>query len=185
MPHVVLIKAAFARIRRAGDEFIAAAFQGNYLAAHCRRTDFLRVRVGTTPAPQAIVAQINNALQIAGLDQVFVATDDPKGLQELLHAEVRGNVKLLHSMPEIAERFQHPGQKAAVEMWIAARSAYFLGTQESRFSSHIQLERSWMGKPKESSEQEFCRDWPSVKQCRAPAYRHSDRKGKQHHAYWE
>ena len=39
-------------------------------------------------------------------------------------------------------------------MWIAARATSFVGTKESRYTMHIQLERSWLGKSFESSNRE-------------------------------
>merc|ERR1711964_490754 len=90
-------------------------------------------------------------------DKVFVATDAPADLKDDLKKKVNGEVFFLGDSEEISGRFDHPGKKAAVEMWIAARADYFIGTTESRFTSHIQLERSWLGKDKSTSEKEFCK----------------------------
>ncbi|CAE7931948.1 selO [Symbiodinium necroappetens] len=52
---------------------------------------------------------------------------------------------------------------AIVETWIAARADFFVGTIESRFTMSIQLERSFLGKPHRSSEQEFCKEYKRFK----------------------
>merc|ERR1712241_1347136 len=71
-----------------------------------------------------------------------------------------------------AATFDHPGKKAAAEMWIAARADFFIGSIESRFTMWIQLERGFLGKPKDTSEQEFCKEYKDAKQrCLAPKYR--------------
>jgi hypothetical protein len=186
-------------IRLAGDEFITTWLGGSrYLAVHCRRTDFLTARKDTTPGPRAIATQINAMLRENSISHVFVATDAPSDLRDSLKKQVDGVVHFFDEAADIWSRFQHPGKRAAVEMWIAARADAFLGTQNSRFTMHIQLERSWLGKPVESSSRELCKTAKasndrsisttqdsSVLQCFAPDYRHSERRGARHSAYWD
>jgi len=167
-------------IRAAGDEFVQKALGGRgYVAAHCRRTDFLRVRTKTTPGPEAIAAKLNAALAESGLSQVFVATDAPSELREELQRLVKGQVRFYDAASD-AKSFEHPGKQAAVEVWVAARADFFVGTQESRFTMSIQLERGFLGKPKHTSEQEFCKtfdDSGEAKPCVAPNYRQPARPG--------
>lgn len=168
-------------IRSAAEEFIAISLGGQpYLAAHCRRTDFLYAREKTTPKPKAIAKQINSALEEYGLEVVFVATDAPSDLREALREAVSGRVVFFEEAPHLAERLGHPGKQAAAEMWVAARATAFLGTQESRFTMHIQLERSWLGHPRATSEREFCKRGKAGQRCVSPGYRHPGRRGSQH-----
>lgn len=172
-------------IRDAGEEFIRDHLGGRrYVAAHCRRTDFLMARIKTTPGVEDIAKQLNLALTEQAADQVFIATDAPNDLRETLRTHVTGTVVFFDDASGIRKRLPLEGQVAAVEMWIAARANYFIGTQESRFTSHIQLERSWLGIPKEKTEQEFCKTAGDGNICRSPAYRHSGKKGAQHRQYW-
>jgi len=171
-------------IRRHGDDFLASALGGQkYLAAHCRRTDFLRVRTKTTPSADVVAAKLNAALAETGLKQVFVATDAPTDLREDLQRQVKAAVHFYDGASGAAA-FEHPGKQAAVELWIAARAEYFIGTIESRFTMWIQLERGFLGKPKEASEQEFCKSYKDPKEkCIAPQYRHPGRPGAHRQAY--
>lgn len=164
-------------IRGAGDEFILSAFGGRkYLAAHCRRTDFLKVRQKTTPSADVIAARINVVLAETGIDQVFIATDAPSDLREDLQRQVKATVRFYAGNG--ARSFAHPGKQAAAEIWIAARADFFIGTIESRFTMWIQLERGFLGKPKETSEQEFCKEYKDENQkCIAPHYRQPGRPG--------
>merc|ERR1712014_505910 len=105
-------------------------------------------------------------------DQVFVATDAQDDLRKDLLAKVKGKVHFYDDASG-ANTFAHPGKKAAVEMWIASRATHFIGSQESRFTMWIQLERSFLGKSVESTEEEFCKTLSdSKKKCTAPRYRH-------------
>lgn len=184
-------------LRLAGDEFIQSHIHGHrYLAVHCRRTDFLKARTATTPGVKATALQINALLREQGLDQTFISTDAPDELRATFKEQIIGEVHFLDEAPDIATRFTHPGKKAIVEMWIAGRADVFLGTQNSRFTMHIQLERSWLGKTVESSSRELCKTAGTstdrrissardsdVPKCIAPKYRHA-RKGARHAAYW-
>ncbi|CAE8595628.1 unnamed protein product, partial [Polarella glacialis] len=169
----------------------AETFQGReFLAAHCRRTDFLYARKDTTPGLEAIASQLDAALARTGLNQVFIATDAPDQLREGLRQHVK--LGTVHFFQESSKgpgaavgELWHEGQLAAVEMWVAARSSHFIGTKESRFSMHIQLERSWLGKPAATSLQEFCKEDPGDAFCSAPLSRPSQRKGSHHSEYWE
>ncbi|CAK0808900.1 unnamed protein product [Prorocentrum cordatum] len=96
------------------------------------------------------------ALEETGLGQVFVATDAPEDLREELRAEVRGAVHF-YADPGAGPALDHPGKQAAAEIWIAARAEFFIGTQESRFTMAIQLERGFLGKRSATSEREFCK----------------------------
>jgi peptide-O-fucosyltransferase len=181
-------------LRLAGDEFIKSTLGGNpYLAVHCRRTDFLQARTATTPGLKATVAQINALLREQGLEQVFISTDAPGELRPSFKEQITGSVHFIDDYPDISRRFAHPGKKAIVEMWIAARADVFLGTQNSRFTMHIQLERGWLGKSEETSSRELCKSAGAssdrrissardsiVPKCTAPNYRHSSRKGARH-----
>uniref|UniRef100_A0A7S1QYH1 GDP-fucose protein O-fucosyltransferase 2 n=1 Tax=Alexandrium catenella TaxID=2925 RepID=A0A7S1QYH1_ALECA len=172
-------------IRGHGDDFIKNAMGGEkYLAAHCRRTDFLRVRTKTTPSADVIAGKLNVLMEETGIKQVFVATDAPTDLREDLQRQVKGTVRFYDGISG-AVTFDHPGKQAAVEIWIAARADFFIGTIESRFTMWIQLERGFLGKARASSEQEFCKDYskgPSQK-CVAPHYRQPTRKGAHREAY--
>merc|ERR1712190_297554 len=115
-------------IRNAGDEYISSVMGGKkYVAAHCRRTDFLKARTGTTPGPSAIASQLNEVLMSVGADTVYIATDAPDELRESLKSNVKGSVYFLSDAGKILEPFKHPGKRAAVEMWIAARADFFIG----------------------------------------------------------
>lgn len=50
---------------------------------------------------------------------------------------------------------EHPAHAPIVETWIAAQGQHFIGTQESRFTMSIQLERGFLGFGADASE-EFC-----------------------------
>eukprot|EP00439_Symbiodinium_sp_Y106_P046551 s5758_g5.t3 len=77
--------------------------------------------------------------------------------------------------PGQADSLLTGGVNAIVETWIAARADFFVGTIESRFTMSIQLERSFLGKPHRTSEQEFCKEYKRGKSCLAPSYRHTPR----------
>merc|ERR1712232_778365 len=145
-------------LRGLGDKFIASTLKGQpYLAAHCRRTDFLRARAKSTPDAASIADQLNELLQKYGLKQVFVATDAPHDLREDLQKRVKGDIHF-YEEANGGKSLDLPGHQAAVEMWIASRAEFFVGSIESRFTMWIQLERGFLGKSKESSELEFCKD---------------------------
>lgn len=170
------------QIRAHGEEFIRSVLGGRpYISAHCRRTDFVRVRAKTTADPGELAKKLNVELERSGIDQVFVATDAPDDLREDLRALVNGKVHFFDKFaPGVS--LEHPGKLAAVEMWIAARAEFFVGTRESRFTAHIQLERGFLGKPRGSSEQEFCKVSGGAP-CVAPEYRHPGRRGEHRDAY--
>jgi len=162
-------------IRERAEHFRAGTLEGRpYLAAHCRRTDFLKARAKSTPSAEAIAGRLNALLSETGLDQVFVATDAPDDLRRDLQREVQGAVHFFDS-----GAFDHPGKQAAAESWIAARADFFIGTIESRFTMSIELERGFLGKLTATSEQEFCKEFlgKDQKKCVAPAYRHPTRRG--------
>lgn len=171
-------------IRSIGDNLIASMLDGGrYISAHCRRTDFLNAHEKTTPGASAVAAKLNAELEKSGFNKVFVATDAPSDLQDDLRKSVKGKVFFID---EAGVSFEHPGKQAAVEMWIAARAEIFIGTQESRFTAAIQLERGFLGKPKHTSEQEFCQSFEKEKTgkpCINPAHRHPARKGAHREAY--
>ncbi|CAK0807914.1 unnamed protein product, partial [Prorocentrum cordatum] len=145
-------------IRAAGEEFMRAQLGGgSFLAAHCRRTDFLSAHAKTTPGPAAIAEQINAILLEQDLGAVFVATDAPEDLSGELRGRIDAPVVFLRDVPSVAAGLGHPGKVAAVEMWVAARAAFFVGTSESRFTAHIQLERGWLGKARATSERVLCK----------------------------
>lgn len=169
-------------VREFAEEFILSKLRGTrYLAAHCRRTDFLRVRKTTTPDPRQIAEKLNAILSQEGLGKVFIATDAPDDLRKILKKAVQAEVIFLR---EADTPFRHPGKQAAAEMWIAARAEFFIGTKESRFTMHIQLERGFLGKSQRTSEQEFCKNFkPGDKPCIAPQHRHPNRKAAHRKAY--
>jgi len=172
-------------LRGLGDKFITSTLKGRpFLAAHCRRTDFLRARAKSTPDAESIADQLNELLQKHGLKQVFVATDAPHDLREDLQKRVKGDIHF-YEEANGGKSLDLPGHQAAVEMWIASRAEFFIGSIESRFTMWIQLERGFLGKSKESSELEFCKDSKDSKKkkCIAPNYRHPPRKGAHRAAY--
>jgi hypothetical protein len=117
------------------------------------------------------------------LDQVFVATDAPNDLRADLQRQVNGAVHFFDGASGAAS-FEHPGKQAAAELWIAARADFFIGTIESRFTMWIQLERGFLGKPKATSEQEFCKNYKDNSQkCIAPHYRQPGRAGAHRETY--
>lgn len=174
-----------ADLRAHADEFIRNAFQGEgYLSAHCRRTDFLRAQEKTTPDVSNIALKLNEVLEQEGLKQVFIATDAPDDLRAALQDQVHG-VVVFYDKKSGAKQFDHKGKQAIVETWIAARADFFVGTIESRFTMSIQLERSFLGKPHRSSEQEFCKEYKRSKPCLAPSYRHTPHRGAHRDQYFE
>lgn len=138
-----------------------------FLAAHLRRGDFTKVRGKTTPELAQAALQIARTVVRDGLTgRVFIATDmnpeERKKFEDLLEFASDGTIEAVFggtggTGPE-KPLFQHPGKQALAEIWVAARAAQFIGTQESRFSSAIQLERSFLHQPVETSEQEFCKE---------------------------
>jgi len=168
-------------LRGAGDDFITSKFGAKpYIAAHCRRTDFLRVRTKTVPTADTIADQLNDLLKETGYDQVFIATDAPNDLRDDLQKQVKGTV-FFYDTSSGGQSFDLPGKQAAVEMWIAARADNFIGSIESRFTMWIQLERHFLGKPKETSERELCKD--SEKKCSSPKHRVPKTVGRHRKAY--
>jgi protein disulfide-isomerase A1 len=173
------------KLRAMGDKYIESTLKGQpYLAAHCRRTDFLRARAKSTPSAESIADHLNDLLQKHGLKQVFVATDATTDLRDDLQQRVRGEVHF-YEVADGGESLDLPGQQAAVEKWIASRADFFIGSIESRFTMWIQLERGFLGKSRESSEVEFCKDFSETKKkpCIAPSYRHPARKGAHREKY--
>lgn len=173
-------------VRAHGEAFIAAlgALGGRpYVAAHCRRTDFLTVHAATSPEPQTVAEKLNAVLAETGMDQVFVATDAQDDLKEVLQDLVKGKV-YFYSTSNSGVELDHPGKQAAVEMWIASRATFFIGSQQSRVTMAIQLERGFLGKPTATSEQEFCKAYTQPgASCVAPSYRHPTRAGVGREAY--
>lgn len=171
-------------LRDVAERFIQKAFKGNkYLAAHCRRTDFLRAREKTTPDVSNIAMKLNEVLEQEGIQQVFIATDAQDDLRSELQKQVKASV-VFYDSANGAIKFDHKGKQAIVETWIAARADFFLGTVESRFTMSIQLERSFLGKPHRTSEQEFCKVYSAGgKPCLAPKYRHTPRRGSHREQY--
>jgi len=166
-------------IRDNAEAYIKSELRGEpYVSAHCRRTDFLSVRSKTTPNVQAIADKLNNILAETGLDRVFIATDAPNDLRAELQQHVQGSVNF-YRVADGASSLGHSGKQAAAEIWIAARADYFVGTQESRFTMWIQLERQFQKKPVETSEQEFCKSYKNVAQkCLAPKNRRPQHNAK-------
>eukprot|EP00930_Biecheleria_cincta_P078879 TRINITY_DN6649_c0_g1_i1.p1 TRINITY_DN6649_c0_g1~~TRINITY_DN6649_c0_g1_i1.p1 ORF type:complete len:1177 (+),score=253.25 TRINITY_DN6649_c0_g1_i1:160-3690(+) len=171
-------------LRQSADQFISTALKGEkYLAAHCRRTDFLRAREKTTPDVSNIADKLNEVMAKEGLNQVFIATDAPDELRAELQQQVKGSV-VFYDAKHGATQFDHKGKQAIVETWIAARADFFIGTIESRFTMSIQLERSFLGKAHKTSEQEFCKNFKAGKKpCVSPAYRHRSYPGKYRESY--
>ena len=171
-------------LRDTAERFIQNAFKGGkYLSAHCRRTDFLRAREKTTPDVSNIAMKLNEVLAQEGIDQVFIATDAQEDLRSALEKQVKATV-VFYDSAHGAIKFDHKGKQAIVETWIAARADFFIGTIESRFTMSIQLERSFLGKPHRSSEQEFCKVYSAGgKPCLAPKYRHTPRRGSHRDQY--
>lgn len=171
------------QIRAHGEDFIRSVLGSRpYISAHCRRTDFVRVRARTTAEPGELAKKLNSELERSGHRQVFIATDAPGDLREELRAQVNGEVHFFDKFaPSVS--LEHPGKLAAVEMWVAARADFFIGTKESRFTAHIQLERGLLGKPRQSSEEEFCKVFDPAAPCLAPEYRHPGRRGEHREGY--
>ncbi|CAD7955497.1 unnamed protein product [Amoebophrya sp. A25] len=139
-------------LRRMGEKFMTEQFGGTkFIAAHCRRSDFLRVRTRTTPEGwESIIKQLRKLQKETGLKKIFIATD----------ASEDEKAAALKLMPELvfAPQFDpQPGRQSIVEMWVAARADFFIGTQESRFTGAIQLERSFLGKTHKKSNREFAK----------------------------
>eukprot|EP00438_Fugacium_kawagutii_P015614 Skav212785 [mRNA] locus=scaffold159:325374:325907:- [translate_table: standard] len=170
-------------LRDIAEKFIQNAFNGEkYLSAHCRRTDFLRAREKTTPDVSNIAMKLNEVLEQENIHQVFIATDAPHDLRATLQKEVKASV-VFYDAHGATEELDHKGKQAIVETWIAARADFFIGTIESRFTMSIQLERSFLGKPMRTSEQEFCKVYAAGKACLAPKYRHTPRRGAHREQY--
>merc|ERR1711988_787270 len=113
-------------------------------------------------------------METHGINKVFVATDAPEDIRADLRKQLKGQ---LFFFDESDMKFDHPGKQAAAEMWIAARANIFIGTQESRFTSSIQLERGFLGKHTETSREEFCKSFEKEKTgkpCRNPDHRHPE-----------
>lgn len=173
-------------IRDMGERYMQEVLQSKpFLAVHCRRTDFLRAREATTPSVEAVAEQLELALADFGLQQVYIATDAPDDLREVLRSQVRtGRIFFLEDLNDLGADSRLEGELAAIEMWIAARATAFIGTQESRFTMHIQTERSWLGKSFETSNRELCKSLAS-RRCLSPYYKSMGRRGSQHKDYWE
>ncbi|PFH38393.1 hypothetical protein BESB_007350 [Besnoitia besnoiti] len=62
------------------------------------------------------------------------------------------------SLPDHSAMLLHPGVSALIEVWIAARAIYFIGTKDSRFSQAIRWERIMLGQTHDSSVEVFCVD---------------------------
>jgi len=143
----------------------------------------LRAREKTTPDVSNIAMKLNEVLEQEGIQQVFIATDAQDDLRSELQKQVKASV-VFYDSANGAIKFDHKGKQAIVETWIAARADFFLGTVESRFSMSIQLERSFLGKPHRTSEQEFCKVYSAGgKPCLAPKYRHTPRRGSHREQY--
>lgn len=168
-------------IREAGNDFIKTVIGSKpFLAVHCRRTDFIQARAKTTPDHASLTFQINAALKMLGYSTVFVATDAVAELQTVLEQGINGRVIFPPDLSGFAAHsIHHPGELAAFEMWVAAQANHFVGTKESRFTSHVQLERSWLGHPASTSIQEFCKEI-STTRCETRSTRQAKREGRYH-----
>ncbi|CAJ1381098.1 unnamed protein product [Effrenium voratum] len=175
----------FARpLRDLGERYMREVLRGRpFLAVHIRRTDFLYAREKTTPKPEEIGNQLELAMADFKVDQVYVATDAVSEVREALK-ELRGKVLFLEDMPEVAsEAGLLEGEVAAIEMWIAARAAAFLGTQESRFTMHIQQERAWLGQSFASSNRELCKAMARGR-CYSPYFKAGGTAAENRREYW-
>ncbi|CAD7966905.1 unnamed protein product [Amoebophrya sp. A120] len=178
-------------LRTIGEEFMREKFGGTkFIAAHCRRSDFVKSRASTTADWDSIVTQLKALQKETKLQKIFIATDATKAEKEeamlLFNGEDvldkldeedsdadAGGTKTSKKTKKTAsdlvffdyqetsdahrETLQHPGKQSIVEMWIASRADFFIGTQESRFSMAIQLERSFLEKPYKKSNRQFAK----------------------------
>ncbi|CAL1130143.1 unnamed protein product [Cladocopium goreaui] len=90
-------------IRDMGERYMQEVLQSKpFLAVHCRRTDFLRAREATTPSVEAVAEQLELALADFGLQQVYIATDAPDDLREVLRSQVRtGRIFFLEDLNDL------------------------------------------------------------------------------------
>jgi hypothetical protein len=154
-------------LRDEADKFVES-IPSPFVSAHVRRNDFLRVRKETTPDLSTVASKLKAVMAEHKAAAIFVATDATD--DEV--AALKKDVPHLYLFPRTSRK--HPADQGIIETWIAARAAFFLGTQESRFTSSIQLERGFLGHPKDANE-EFCREYAAgeEKKCQPPAYRHA------------
>lgn len=131
---------------------------------------------------EGVAAKLMAAAKEQSVDRVFIATDGDESEKTKLRDAMKGSLAVhfydKKSGGSVYVADNHPGKQAAVETWICARADFFVGTADSRFTSAIQLERGFLDKKKETSEQEFCKEAENVeKVCKSPHYRHPGRKG--------
>ncbi|CBZ53623.1 conserved hypothetical protein [Neospora caninum Liverpool] len=117
------------------------------------------------------VAQVGAAASFATPSVYTVVFFEVSTVRSLVRANPRTSSHVAHSgsfhvskgeprgrSGDYTSLLLHPGITALIEVWIAARAAYFIGTKDSRFSQAIRWERHLMGHPHDSSLEVFCVD---------------------------
>ena len=136
-------------LERLADAFIATMPAAeNYISIHLRRGDFARAHKEDYSTPEEVAAVLHPAMLKHATHVVFMATDGTLNEVSEVQAALRMYnpfaVILTYKDPSIIGNLR-PAQVAAVDMIIAARSKYYIGTFSSYFSSLIHFDRKARG----------------------------------------
>ncbi|CAK8993999.1 unnamed protein product [Durusdinium trenchii] len=123
-----------------------------YLAVHLHRSV---VHKEATPSAAAAAARINRLLKKRKLEQVYVAGDVLEGFRTELRSMVK-EALYFFSPDDGADRLPLRGQEELVELLLAAKAEYFIGTSGSSFSAAVRRQRKSAGLPAKTSEEVFC-----------------------------
>ncbi|KNC75579.1 hypothetical protein, variant, partial [Sphaeroforma arctica JP610] len=124
---------------------------GNYLAIHMRRRDFVFSKQGKIPELTDVATIIKGLMDQQGVTKVFVATDAPESeleeLGRLLSTEVLNyKYKVAGKVtPKQRETHLADGQLAVIDQILCSRAKYFSGSFQSTFSNTIFEERTLLG----------------------------------------
>ncbi|KAJ1347739.1 hypothetical protein KIN20_002881 [Parelaphostrongylus tenuis] len=134
---------------------------GNFLCAHWRRRDFMRVHGDELPSINGTAKQLNELTEKVGVTRIFLATDAHK-------SEIEQLSKMLH-VPVLTFRNQtlSDGAVAIIDQWICAHARVFVGSHVSTFSYRIQEDREILGFAPNTTFNRLCPD--EMSNCEQPA----------------
>jgi len=145
----------------------------NFLAAHIRRRDFLRMsKHRNIPSISSACQQLLKIAKSKKLNKIFIATDgDENEIKEIKEkcASKPDDIKIFMFQPNqkfINDNHLHKGSIAIIDQIICSHAAYFIGTEESTFSFRIHDERTINGFADSTTFNHFCGD--GKKECGKP-----------------
>eukprot|EP01134_Creolimax_fragrantissima_P003189 CFRG3189T1 len=124
---------------------------GNYIAIHLRRKDFLFAKKGRIPELDDVASQTRKLMKVHETNKVFIATDTAEDELDMLN-QILG-IDILNYKYKVAGRLTPKdrethfadGQLAIIDQILCSRGKYFTGSFQSTFSNTIFEERTLLG----------------------------------------